>query len=431
MDNPFAGPVGKRVVLVVLLLATVAIITQASEMWFANYLADSGKPSRIERAAALFPGDADFWDRLGRYYFLNFADPNIPLAIASYQKAVSVDPLSEHYWMDLANAYESVGNTAGAQEAFEHARAVYPTSAEVAWNYGNFLLRENNPAGYGEVQRAIRGDPSLLPLALSRMWRSSGDVDQLLKEVIPGNTQSYLAALDFFASIQDAAPGMVVWQKLMKQREPFSLRRTFPFLEELIREDDSPDASRVWSGAVDATNNRSLRPVGANLVSDGDFQGGFANGGLGWRWDSTPSTAIDFDSGPPGVTGRSVRLEFGGGANVRLQHPSQFIAIEPNKTYRFRAQIRTEDISTDSGVRFNLADPHHPDVPAVTTANLIGSHPWESVEADFVAGPQTHFVLFGLRRDPSQFFENRLSGTAWIANISLVEAPSSAGHPTR
>ena len=39
-----------------------------------------------------------------------------------------------------------------------------------------------------------------------------------------------------------------------------------------------------------------------------------------------------------------------------------------------------------------------------------------------VTGPQTHFLVIGLLREPSRLFDNKLSGSVWIADLSLVPA---------
>jgi len=58
------------------------------------------------------------------------------------------------------------------------------------------------------------------------------------------------------------------------------------------------------------------------------------------------------------------------------------------------------------------------------TDNFTGTRPWTAVDADFTAGPQTQFVVIRLTRPPSQLFDNKLGGTVWIADISLVPAAS-------
>ena len=410
-----------------LLLAAVVVLFQASEVGYADYLITSGNPGRMERGAAIFPDDADSWDRLGRYYFLNFADPDPTRATQDFQRAVEIDPLSSHYWIDLASVYESLGDHAKAQEAYQHAREVYPSSAEVAWHYGNFLLRENNSEGYAEIQRAVQGDPSLLPLAISRVWRSSESVDQLLN-AIPADTQSLFAALDFFASRRDPTNALLVWHHLMASRETLPLRSSFPFLEALIAEDDSRDASRVWADALAASNVAALKPASNDLISDSGFTADFPNGGLGWRWEPTAGTAINFGP-PPSVGTRSIRLDFSGGVNIQLDGPSQVVAVQPSTAYHFHALIRTEEISTDSGMRFLLTDLRHPSEPSLTSDNLTGTHPWTNIDADFKTGPVTHLLLVRLHREPSRLFENRLSGTVWIADVALSENTATENLP--
>src|SRR5260370_27433586 len=137
----------------------------------------------MKRGAALAPGNAEAWDILGRHRQLDLANADPSQAQQNYQRAVEDDPLSANYWMNLAGAYEANGDVSGAQKAFEHARAVYPLSAEVAWNYGNFLLRQDqDAAGYAEIRHAVQSDPRLLMLAISRVWRASHDVNILLDQ---------------------------------------------------------------------------------------------------------------------------------------------------------------------------------------------------------------------------------------------------------
>jgi len=335
--------------------------------------------------------------------------------------------------MDLASAYEAGGDTARAQDAYARAQAVYPLSAEVAFNYGNFLLRESRYAdAYKELRQAVRTDPTLLPLAISRTWRSSEDIDQLLDEVLPADADAYLQALDFFGSTHNAQPGLAVWQRLVALGKPFLLTRTFAFLDELIREDRADDAGRVWLEALAAAGLPHEKPANGSVVWNGDFAGDLANGGLGWRWNpylAGVTFGIDPHAAPDG--GRALRLDFSGGSNIPLDSPFQYAAVEPNQSYRFHAYMRTDEITTESGPRFSITDPNHAGAVNVATDNFIGSRPWTTVEADVTTGPATHFLLVRLARTPSRLFDNKLGGTAWIADVSLLPSSASAGQPSR
>lgn len=391
-------------------------------MWTADALVQSEKPGVIARGVALEPGNGDAWDRLGRFHQWDFTDPNPSLAASEYLSAIRDDPRSAHFLMDLASAYEAEGDMGHAKAAWERARAVYPASAEVEWNYGNFLLRQQDYTnGYILIHHAVQTDPSLLPLAISRTWRSSRDINALLDQALPATPDAFLQALDFFSSIHNTDAALVVWRRIVDMKRPIPIAKTFPFFQELIDQDRSEDAQEAWEQAVAAAGLPVQNRADHSLIWNGDFSLEFQNGGLGWRWSNPIGAAIDFDVVPTGHPGRAIRIAFEGGTNMDLAEPLEYVPVEPGKPYRFRAWIRTQDITTESGMRFDIWDPNHANALNVMTDNLTASIPWTQAQADFATGPATHFVLLCLRRAPSRLFENRLAGTVWIADMSLGE----------
>jgi tetratricopeptide (TPR) repeat protein len=428
MEIPLRSARLRLALLLVSFVAAAILAYQAGVLWLANSRLESGSLATMERGAALTPGNAAAWDRLGRLRQWDFVNSDLPGAVADYKKAVEDDPRSAYFWMDLAGAYEAAGDAARAQDAYAQAKAVYPSSAEVAFHYGNFLLREEKyPEAYDELRRAVRTDPTLLPLAISRTWRSSEDVDQLLNQMVPENTNAYLQAIDFFASIRQADPGLAVWRRLVALGQSFPLQRAFPFLDELIREDRSEDARRVWKEALTAAGLSYAEPAGHSLVWNGDFARDFVNGGLGWRWTDLPGAEMSFASEPAPNGSRAVRVDFGGGANLAVDAPFQYVPVEPNRTYHFHGFMRAQEITTESGMRFAIADPNHPGAASLTTDSFTGSHPWTAIDGDVTTGPQTRFLVIRLLRTPSRLFDNRIEGTVWIASISLVPSDANTG----
>lgn len=422
----------RRAVLLVSLVVAALISLRAMRIWLADLRLHSDRLDVMERGAALDPGNAEAWDRVGHRRQWDLANPDPASALTDYLQAVERNPLSAHYWMDLASAYEDTGNLPLARDSFEHARKVYPASAEVAWNYGNFLLRhEQYPEGFAQIRQAVSTDHTLLPLAISRTWRSNHDVNLLLDEVLPANADAYFQALDFFAANHQPGAGLAVWQRLLALGKPFALQRSFSFLDDLIHEDRAEDARRVWREALAAAGLPREEPRSNSLLWNGNFGRDFANGGLDWRWVALPGVAIDFDAPPPAHGPRSLRLEFGGGSNLALEEPSQFVPVEPGRSYHFRATMRTEGITTESGLRFVLTDANHPAGARLVTENFTGSHSWTNVEGDIITNAETHFLLLRLHRDPSRLFENKLSGTVWVADVSLVPAVAESGKPAR
>ena len=428
VEFPLEGTRPRRALLALAGVILAAVSYQSVKDWVADYGIRSGELRWTERATSLEPGNGEAWDHLGRLKQWDFSDPDPAQAIAAYSRAVHDDPNSAHYWMDLASAYEAAGDLAQAQAALDRARIVYPLSAEVAWNYGNFLLRQQKiPEGYSEIRRALRSDESLLGLAISRTWRSNGDVSQLLDQVLPADLAAYFQAIDYFASIHEPTPELQVWQRLLQLGKPFDLKRAFPFIDSLIAEDRSEDARRAWGEALVATGMSHDDPIGGSLVWNGDFAHEFLNGGLDWRWNPPIGVAMEFETAPPARGLRALRLDFAGGSNLELNEPFQFVPVEPNRAYRFHASMRTESLTTESGVRFILYDPNHAGVPRTQTENITGTTLWSGQQAEFTTGPTTHFLCVRLYRSPSRMFDNRLSGAAWIADVTLKPLATEAG----
>src|SRR6202790_5398911 len=149
-----------------------------------------------ERATQLEPGNARNWYLLGRYLQYSFEDSNPQRAIKSYIKALGIDPSATSTWLELAATYESEGNDIAARNAFLNAKKSYPLSAEVSWQYGNFLLRQGElePA-FAEIRRAVEADPKRAVEAFSRCLRVEPDPTVILDRVLPTNGDIYMAVM--------------------------------------------------------------------------------------------------------------------------------------------------------------------------------------------------------------------------------------------
>ena len=414
----------RRFVLLVCFFIGAILTFQAIRIWVADYRVHSNRIDQMERGVALEPENASAWDRLGRAKETDFVNPDPAGAVADFQKAVARVPLSATYWTDLAGAYESIGNIPLAREAFNRARAAYPASALVAWSYGNFLLRrDDNDAGFAQINHAVQADPSLAMPAVSQAWHKTQDANVLLNQVLPATQDAYFQAIDFMAASGQATAALAIWQRLLSIGKPVELRRSIPFIEFLIESDRAEDTSRVWREALAAAGLPHNEPTNQSLIWNGDFARDFLNGGLDWRWNSPLGASIGFDAPPPSSEGRSLRLDFSGGANLDLSEPLEFVPVEPSHSYHFHAVLRTEGITTENGLFFSMGDPHH-GAAVVSTESLTGSHSWTPVEVDYSTGPQTHFLVVQVRRSQSRMFENKLNGTVWIGDVSLT--PSSA-----
>src|SRR5580704_1720155 len=433
MEDSLGKPVPRKAVLLVSCFAAAILTYQAIRIWLADYLVHKDRIDQVERGVALESENAAAWERLGRVREADLGNPDSAAAVADFQKAVAHVPLSAQYWMDLAIGYESVGNIPAAREAFGRARAAYPASSIVAWVYGNFLLRQgDNDAGFAQINHALQADPrlsdpKLVPLAVSRVWHLSQDANVLLNQVLPPDQDAYFQAIDFMVENRQPTAALLIWQRLLSLGKPIELRRSFPVLWLLIESDLGADASRVWREALAAAGLPHDEPASPSLIWNGDFARDFLNGGLDWRWNSSlVGASIGFEAVPPSSEGRSLRLDFSGGENLNLMEPQQFVPVEPSRRYHFHALLKTEGLTTENGISFLISDPNH-GAAIVATEKFTGTHSWTPVDADYTTTPATHFMSIQVRRAPSRLFDNKLSGTAWISDVSLT--PSDGAEP--
>jgi hypothetical protein len=403
----------------VLLAAVIAYA--ASRNALADYWEQSDNPADWFRAAQLEPDNADYWYRLGRYRQFDFAAADLSQAISYYRRAVALNPHSAGYWMDLASAYEATGQNEQALAAFERAKASHPISADVAWRYGNFLLRAGNvPEAFVEIRHAVETNPKLLSLAVTTAWQATQDIQRVLSGIIPTTSGACLDAVDALAADHEAAPALVVWNRMIALGQPFELRRALPLVEELVLQDQEKEAWQVWRQALTGSGNKAPDAETGERITDGGFESDPPQGGFGWHLDPMEGADYAVDDATRHSGGRALRVRFDGSANFDFRQVWQLVFVEPNRQYRFSAYVRVQGISTESGLRFFIRSPRPSGFTEIETTNLLGTQPWSLQQVDFTTGPQTRLLEIVLRREPSRKLDNKLRGTVWVDDVSLV-----------
>lgn len=399
------------------------MIDEAARFGLSWYWGSSSEISQRIHAASLVSGNADAWRHLGQSLQYDFDENDPGKEIAYFRRSTELDPRSADNWMDLAAAYEANGDAASAQAAFEKARRDYPISARVAWNYGNFLLRqERTEEGLAEIRRAILTDPTLTPMAIGDVWRFSPDVNLILHGLLPDNAAAYWRALYFFGDIHDAQAGLATWESLMQHTSwwPLELKQTFPFLDELITEGRDEDAVTVWRQALDVSRWPDDPPSGESVAWNGGFEAEIAGGGLDWRIVPTPGALVRPDTSIVHSGTRSLRVSFTGGMNLDYAGVHELVPVHPETVYELQAFLRTEGVTTESGMCFEAIDPQHPQNGNFLTPALTGTNSWTPVRVTVKTRPETHFLDVRLRRIPSRLFDNKLGGTVWVDDVTLI-----------
>src|SRR5215470_13899653 len=139
-----------------------------------------------ERAVKLEPRNPRNWYLLGRSYLYDLEQPDPAKAVSALRESVRLDPYSAEAMLDLAIAYDSEGDTSQARAALVAAQRVYPLSADVAWSFGNFQLRQGEQdAAFAQLHKALDLDPKRAGEAFSRAVQLQPDAKGVLDRVIP------------------------------------------------------------------------------------------------------------------------------------------------------------------------------------------------------------------------------------------------------
>ena len=407
--------------LAVVFLISGVLAFFSGKAFLASHWNASSKPELWLKAARLEPGNAEYWSHVGLSRQWDLSSGDIHEAVRYLQKATQVNPRSADLWMELADAYQTSGDPVRAQEAYERAQANYPISSEVAWRYGSFLLYEGKfPDGYTEIRQALSVDPSLASSAISECWQSDPNVASILDKVLPAKPEYYRSAIDFFLSKKLPEPAFAVWNRQRPLGLSLTMPDAIPLVDALIEEDRRAEAQQTWQQALEAANWPHDPSKDGSLVFNGGFEHEIANGGYDWRKIAVSGARFDFDRLIAHSGSRSLRIQFDGRANLDFHNLFQVIPVESRTRYYFSAYLRTEGISTDHGIGFEIFDPRHPSQVQVVTSEIIGTKPWTLMQTDLLTGPDTHFLMVTLRRIPSWKFDNKLGGTVWVDDVALT-----------
>jgi hypothetical protein len=382
-----------------------------------------------ERAIHLEPADPRNWYLLGRYWQYNLEDPDAGRAIHSYLSALSLNPSSSEIWLDLATAYESEPNLVAARDAFLHAKKAYPLSAEVSWRYGNFLLRQGElePA-FTEMRLAVEADPKRAAEAFSRFLRAGSNIETNLHRVLPPITEAYLDVIWDQTTEGHTGNALKVWDRLASLHPRFSLRDSFALVEALMTERRITEASRVWDQAILFAGLADLQSPPGSVLWDGGFESGIIGGGFSWRFsEGFPGVHVGIDTEEKHSGKRSVRLIFDGNSNINFAGICHYVPVQPSTSYRFSAWVRTRALTTDQGIRLQLHSLGTQDISTAVTPDVHGTTPWTHIELPWFSGKDVQEFQVCLVRFPSEEAENKIQGTAWVDDVSLVPEP--AEHP--
>jgi hypothetical protein len=311
------------------------------------------------------------------------------------------------------------------------AKRVYPSSAEVTWRYGNFLLRQNElPAAFTEIRQSLSVDPKRAAEAFSRCWRVDPDIQAILDQVLPPSPPIYLATIRELDADAAIDPALAVWNRLESLHPRLSLNEAIPFIDSLIQAHRIDDAHRTWDQAVALADSPPAVDPAGSVLWDGGFETGVIGGGFAWTLaPSARGVQATFDSNEKHSGQRSLRLVFDGSRNVDFSGVCHAVQVQPGTSYVFSAWVHTQALTTDQGVRFRLDWLENGRSASTETTEVHGTQPWTQLTLPWTAVAGVNQLRVCVARHPSDDFGSRIHGTAWVDDVALVPGSSASAKP--
>ena len=425
-----AEPLSRALVVLVAIAIAAPLSYFSVRTAVAANAAEKETENGLGTAIRLEPDNPEYWYRFGHFQQFNVEQPNSALAESYFRRATNLNPLSTDAWLDLGTSYELDGKTKDAREAFLRAKLSYPTSAEVSWRYGNFLLREGElPTAFAEIRRAVQADQHRAASAFSRCYRVNPDIDAILNQALPAKPAVYVDVLSEATRSNQLAVAHTVWKRLLVMHPSLQFSDFNLLVLEFLAAGQTIEARRVWDEGVATMTLPALEQAKDSLVWDPSFESGTVGNAFSWRYQPlVEGVRISLDRTQRHFGNQSLRVTFDNKHNPNLEVACTIVNVEPNTTYHFSGWVRTQDLTTNSGIGFRILSQGDPGSTS-QTREIHGTNPWASIDTPWTSGPKARQAAICVMREPSDTPNANISGTAWVDDVNLVPQPAESRKP--
>lgn len=389
----------------------------------ATSLGESSKLSELRRALILDPANPKLHHRLGMIYSYSLEEINPAEAVKYLRRATELSPYEALYWLSLASACDSMGDTVCADQALERALSLSPMTPRLHWITANHYLRtDRTDKALPHFQRLLELSPEYAWPTFRLCLRAMDDPEVIFQEVLPlgKDPKLRLVYVNFLSAHGKADFAARVWARTIANSSPFPVSFAEPYLQRLLDLGRYQEAMSVWQdlerlGIVKkpATEDQD------SLIFNGDFEQVPLNAGFDWRYRELPFVSVDFPDSGAYRGDRCLRLDFTVSRNDESEAVYQFVPVVPYQAYLLTAYTRSDNITSDSGPRLRVLDLACPSCLNIASETTVGTTPWHPVSLKFSTGAQTQVVRLSVWRPRSRTFPTEITGVFWLDAVSL------------
>jgi tetratricopeptide (TPR) repeat protein len=339
----------------------------------------------------------------------------VPRVDASLEALVR-NPAEPSAWCDLGDAMLASGRVDEARLSFANALEVGPRKPIVHYRMASFHfeLGETRPA-LAQAALAL-GETTDFDSRIFAMYieRRMPAASVLAHGLPPGPrpVQRYLRAL-IAADRPDEAAAVWEWALSMHDADD-ALARDYVHFR--FRRQEYAQAARSWGQYV---GDRTTGYLESSWIYDGGFEQAPAHTDFDWKLENLADSVIaSIDPNVARSGKQSLKIRFAGDDNVDYHHTSQVVFVEPG-VYRFSAQVRAMNVTTDQGLAFHLFDPHEPRQVDVWSPAVMATTGWTTLEQTVTVPANVPLLIVEIARQKSSRLDSHIAGTVWIDDVAL------------
>ena len=335
-----------------------------------------------------------------------------------FKQAVQLSPASAYRWADLGDAEFNVHDYAQAEYAFSQALKAGPRSPVILMRAANLYFEIGDTNLVVRQLAKLLSDPGLneyYETAFLTYSRLGLPVEQILEQGVPRRKAVLSSLLTFWTKVHKTDEAVATWKWASAQglADGESTGKFFSFL---IAADRAEEAQQLWQ---DYASKQEPGYRNANWIYNPGFESEPLTSPFDWNVIALRDVEAVREQDVKYDGNWAFRLRFNGETNTAYHQTFQDMVLAPGK-YRFSVMMKTEQVTTDEGVRIHIFDQPSQAKLNVWMDTMTGTQDWKQISKNFEVPGGVKLVRVEIARMSSGMFDNKIGGTTWLDGLLLV-----------
>lgn len=342
---------------------------------------------------------------------------SIDQAIVLDQEILAGDPSEPENWAGLGEALALAGRDQEAEKAYRTAIRLGPNRPDILMRTTNWAFETNRIDFAAELVHKTLSLVRDYDQVLFRFLHLAGlSPEEAMARAIPEEREAMASYIQTVIRTEGSRAAQVVWSRMAE----LNLIRTEDvprYVSKLLEEGFQQEAIAAQKSVA---GDHAADWPDTNLVFNGGFEHDPLGTALDWKLHPHKRVELAMDREVKAEGEQSLRIRFLGGENIQFANVVQTTVVEPGREYRLSARVRSEEITTDEGLRFEIRGKSNRRRFVVATEPIRGSSDWSEVELTFRPPAEVDSVDVLLARRRSHRIASKIQGAAWVDSVRLV-----------